>query len=232
MPIFPEDLFFTNLSAAELDNQFNSTPSGITTAIKKSSFSDYPGAVNLGLGYYQNNPTFLENVRNNLIKGAQYYGGANIGAGITAALGASNPITLLLGAIGGGKILGGADATMTPMDKYNLSTYGGYGPMGVQDKYGINTVSLFGNYDNYIRDWNDKYGTRKYTSPQMIAKQAAMAKREQEIRAQAEAQRISDLQSAVSSGRASDSGTYDYGVAAGDYSYGSSSALDEGGWED
>jgi hypothetical protein len=67
-------------------------------------------------------------------------------------------LDLLIGALTGGKFLGGADTSMTPMDRYNQNTFGGYGNMGVQDRYGINTVSFFGDYNRYANRMANKQG--------------------------------------------------------------------------
>jgi hypothetical protein len=142
-------------------------------------------------------PDFVDKVVGGLQKAAQYYGGSQIGAGIGSFFG---PAGILIGALTGGKFLGGADTSMTPTDKYNLSTYGGYGPMGVQDKYGINTVSLFGDYDKYVQNWNQKYGNRVYQTAAMQAKQAEMARREREQQANIEQQFADIRQQSESSG--------------------------------
>lgn len=102
-------------------------------------------------------PDFIDKVVGNLSKAAQYYGGSQIGAGI-GSLAGLGPLGIVIGALTGGKFLGGADAFMTPMDRYNVNTFGGYGNMGVQDRYGINTVSLFGDYNRYANRMANKPG--------------------------------------------------------------------------
>ena len=102
-------------------------------------------------------PDFIDTVLSSLQKGAQYYGGSQIGGGLASIAGLS-PFGVLVGALTGGKFLGGADASMTPMDRYNQNTFGGYGNMGVQDRYGINTVSLFGDYNRYANRMANKPG--------------------------------------------------------------------------
>ena len=102
-------------------------------------------------------PDFIDTVLSSLQKGAQYYGGSQIGAGL-GSLSGLGPLGFAIGALTGGKFLGGADTSMTPMDRYNQNTFGGYGNMGVQDRYGINTVSLFGNYNKYANRMANKPG--------------------------------------------------------------------------
>jgi len=142
-------------------------------------------------------PDFIDKMLSSLQRGAQYVGGANIGMGIGTLI---DPSLGIISALLGGKYLGGADTSMTPTDRYNLSTYGGYGPMGVQDKYGINTVSLFGDYNKYVQNWNQKYGNRVYNTPGMRAKQAEMARIEREQNANIEQQFADIRQQSESSG--------------------------------
>jgi len=144
-------------------------------------------------------PDFIDKMLSGLQKGAQYYGGSQIGGGI-ASLAGLGPLGIVIGALTGGKFLGGADASMTPTDRYNLSTYGGYGNMGTQDRYGINTVSLFGDYNKYVQNWNQKYGNRVYQTAVMQAKQADMARREREQQANIEQQFANIRQQSESSG--------------------------------
>jgi hypothetical protein len=99
----------------------------------------------------------VQNLGRGLQKTAQYIGGSQIGGGL-ASIAGLNPFGVLIGALTGGKFLGGADASMGATDRYNLNTFGGYGNMGVQDKYGINTVSLFGNYHRYADKMANKPG--------------------------------------------------------------------------
>jgi len=147
-----------------------------------------------------------------LQRGAQYAGGANIGMGIGTLI---DPSLGFISALLGGKYLGGADTSMTPTDRYNLSTYGGYGNMGVQDKYGINTVSLFGDYNKYVQNWNQKYGNRVYNTPYMQAKQAEMARREREQNANIEKQFADIRQQSESSGGYNPSTGYTAETASG-----------------
>jgi hypothetical protein len=102
-------------------------------------------------------PDFIDTVLSGLQKGAQYYGGSQIGAGL-GSLSGLGPLGFAIGALTGGKFFGGADTSMTPMDRYNQNTFGGYGNMGVQDRYGINTVSLFGDYNRYANRMANKPG--------------------------------------------------------------------------
>jgi hypothetical protein len=102
-------------------------------------------------------PDFIDTVLSSLQKGAQYYGGSQIGAGL-GSLSGLGPLGFAIGALTGGKFFGGADTSMTPMDRYNQNTFGGYGNMGVQDRYGINTVSLFGDYNRYANRMANKPG--------------------------------------------------------------------------
>jgi hypothetical protein len=99
----------------------------------------------------------VQNLGRGLQKTAQYIGGSQIGGGL-ASIAGLNPFGIAIGALTGGKFLGGADTSMTPMDRYNQNTFGGYGNMGVQDRYGINTVSLFGNYNRYANKMANKQG--------------------------------------------------------------------------
>jgi hypothetical protein len=99
----------------------------------------------------------LQNLGDGLQKTAQYYGGSQIGAGL-GSLSGLGPLGIAIGALTGGKFFGGADTSMTPMDRYNQNTFGGYGNMGVQDRYGINTVSLLGNYNKYANKMANKPG--------------------------------------------------------------------------
>jgi len=144
-------------------------------------------------------PDFIDKMLSSLQKGAQYYGASQIGAGL-GSLSGLGPLGIVIGALTGGKYLGGADTSMTPTDRYNLSTYGGYGNMGVQDKYGINTVSLFGDYNKYVQNWNQKYGNRVYNTLGMRAKQAEMARIEREQQANIEKQFADIRQQSESSG--------------------------------
>jgi len=100
-------------------------------------------------------PDFIDKMLSGLQKAAQYYGGSQIGAGLGSFFG---PAGVLIGALTGGKFLGGANTSMTPMDRYNQNTFGGYGNMGIQDRYGINTVSLFGDYNRYANRMANKPG--------------------------------------------------------------------------
>jgi len=102
-------------------------------------------------------PDFIDKMLSSLQKGAQYYGASQIGAGL-GSLSGLGPLGIVIGALTGGKFLGGADTSMTPMDRYNVNTFGGYGNMGVQDRYGINTVSLFGDYNRYANRMANKPG--------------------------------------------------------------------------
>ena len=102
-------------------------------------------------------PDFIDTVLSSLQKGAQYYGGSQIGAGL-GSLSGLGPLGIAIGALTGGKFFGGADTSMTPMDRYNQNTFGGYGNMGVQDRYGINTVSFFGDYNRYANKMANKPG--------------------------------------------------------------------------
>jgi hypothetical protein len=99
----------------------------------------------------------VQNLGRGLQKTAQYIGGSQIGGGL-ASIAGLNPLGIAIGALTGGKFFGGADTSMTPMDRYNQNTFGGYGNMGVQDRYGINTVSLFGNYNKYANKMANKPG--------------------------------------------------------------------------
>jgi hypothetical protein len=102
-------------------------------------------------------PDFIDTVLSSLQKGAQYYGGSQIGAGL-GSLSGLGPLGIAIGALTGGKFFGGADTSMTPMDRYNQNTFGGYGNMGIQDRYGINTVSFFGDYNRYANKMANKPG--------------------------------------------------------------------------
>ena len=157
-------------------------------------------------------PDFIDKMLSSLQRGAQYAGGANIGMGIGTLI---DPSLGFISALLGGKYLGGADTSMTPTDRYNLSTYGGYGNMGVQDKYGINTVSLFGDYNKYVQNWNQKYGNRVYNTPYMQAKQAEMARREREQNANIEKQFADIRQQSESSGGYNPSTGYTAETASG-----------------
>jgi hypothetical protein len=157
-------------------------------------------------------PDFIDKMLSGLQRGAQYAGGANIGMGIGTLI---DPSLGFISALLGGKYLGGADTSMTPTDRYNLSTYGGYGNMGVQDKYGINTVSLFGDYNKYVQNWNQKYGNRVYNTPYMQAKQAEMARREREQNANIEKQFADIRQQSESSGGYNPSTGYTAETASG-----------------
>jgi hypothetical protein len=99
----------------------------------------------------------VQNLGRGLQKTAQYIGGSQIGGGL-ASIAGLNPLGIAIGALTGGKFFGGADTSMTPMDRYNQNTFGGYGNMGVQDRYGINTVSFFGDYNRYANKMANKPG--------------------------------------------------------------------------
>lgn len=100
-------------------------------------------------------PDFIDRTLSAIQRGATTYSGLNIGAALGAATGLGLP-SILYGAYKGADLLGGG-YQMTPMDIYNQQQFAtgdiyGYGlgsPGLRQDPFGINTVSLYGNYNKY-----------------------------------------------------------------------------------
>jgi len=87
----------------------------------------------------------------------------------------------------------GGVAGLYPEEIANMQIAGSSGDPRV-DPYGINIVSGFGNYDQYVKDWNEKYGDMIYETDFMKKKKQhyknvlAQIQKRQEIEAQKRAE--------------------------------------------
>ena len=101
----------------------------------------------------------------------------------------------------------GGVAGLYPEEIANMQIAGSGGDPRV-DPYGINIVSGFGNYDQYVKDWNEKYGDMIYKTDFMKKKQQfyknvlADTQRREEIKAQERAAALQkQIADSVSEGR-------------------------------